>query len=178
MAEPARTVPRETRSGTRVGVAGLYKDPSAPPTPFLAHRPRSRARPTFRAAPITEVFSGGQGVLEPRHRVSGGEGLCGGHRVPHTGPGDCKGGGRPGGRGQGVREPRQRVSVAGGLAKAIKYHTQDLTIAAAKAAALRINLNVHGCSIIAAPIHAPSRTSLLLSLLLSQNLPLPRVSSD
>jgi hypothetical protein len=36
MAEPALAAPRETRSGTRVGVAGLYKDPSAPPTPFLA----------------------------------------------------------------------------------------------------------------------------------------------
>jgi hypothetical protein len=46
---------------------------------------------------------------------------------------------------------------------------------AAKAAALRINLNVQGCSIVAAPIHAPSRTSLLLPLLLSHNLPLPRV---
>ena len=30
-------------------------------------------------------------------------------------PGDCKGGGRPGGGGRGVREPGQRVSVAGGL---------------------------------------------------------------
>jgi len=43
------------------------------------------------------------------------------------------------------------------------------------AAALRINLNVQGCSIVAAPMHAPSRTSLLLPLLLSHNLPLPRV---
>jgi hypothetical protein len=48
-------------------------------------------------------------------------------------------------------------------------------LAADKAAALRINLNVQGCSIIAAPMHAPSRTSLLLPLLLSHNLPLPRV---
>jgi len=48
-------------------------------------------------------------------------------------------------------------------------------LAAAKAAALRINLNVQGCSIVAAPMHAPSRTSLLLPLLLSHNLPLPRV---
>ncbi len=39
-------------------------------------------------------------------------------------------------------------------------------LSAAKAAALRINLNVHGCSIVAAPMHAPSRTSLLLPLLL------------
>jgi hypothetical protein len=35
-------------------------------------------------------------------------------------------------------------------------------LAAAKAAALRINLNVQGCSIVAAPMHAPSRTSLFL----------------
>jgi hypothetical protein len=48
-------------------------------------------------------------------------------------------------------------------------------LAAAKAAALRINLHVQGCSIVAAPMHAPSRTSLLLPLLLSHNLPLPRV---
>jgi hypothetical protein len=48
-------------------------------------------------------------------------------------------------------------------------------LAAAKAAALRINLNVQGCSIVAAPMHAPSRTSLLLPLLLSHNFPLPRV---
>ena len=32
-----------------------------------------------------------------------------GHRVPHVAPGDCKGGGRPGGGGHGVREPRYRV---------------------------------------------------------------------
>ena len=48
-------------------------------------------------------------------------------------------------------------------------------LAAAKAAALRINLNVQGCSIVAAPMHAPSRISLLLPLLLSHDLPLPRV---
>jgi hypothetical protein len=48
-------------------------------------------------------------------------------------------------------------------------------LAAAKAAALRINLNVVGSGIVAAPVHAPSRTPLLLPLLLSHNLPLPRV---
>ena len=48
-------------------------------------------------------------------------------------------------------------------------------LAAAKAAALRINLNVEGCGIVAAPVHAPSRAPLLLPLLLSHNLPLPRV---
>ena len=49
-------------------------------------------------------------------------------------------------------------------------------LAAAKAAALRINLNVEGCGIIAtAPVHAPSRAPLVLPLLLSHNLPVPRV---
>ena len=47
--------------------------------------------------------------------VSVAGGLQQGHRVPHAGPGDCKGGGRPGGGGPGVWEPLQRVSVAGGL---------------------------------------------------------------
>jgi hypothetical protein len=47
-------------------------------------------------------------------------------------------------------------------------------LAAAKAAALRVNLNVQGCGIVA-PMHAPSRTPLLLPLLLSHNLPTPRV---
>ena len=48
-------------------------------------------------------------------------------------------------------------------------------LAAAKAAALRVNLNVQSCSIVAPPMHAPSRTLLLLPLLLSHNLPTPRV---
>ena len=45
-------------------------------------------------------------------------------------------------------------------------------------AALRVaqtGLNVQGCSIVAPPMHAPSRTPLLLPLLLSHNLPTPRV---
>jgi hypothetical protein len=40
-------------------------------------------------------------------------------------------------------------------------------LAAAKAAALLVNLNVQGCGIVAPPLHAPSRTPLLLPLLLS-----------
>ena len=48
-------------------------------------------------------------------------------------------------------------------------------LAAAKAAALRINLNVEGCGLETAPVHAPSRARLLLLLLLSHNLTLPRV---
>jgi len=46
---------------------------------------------------------------------------------------------------------------------------------AAKAAALWVNLNIQGCSIVAPPMHAPSRTPLLIPLLLSHNLPTPRV---
>jgi hypothetical protein len=42
--------------------------------------------------------------------------------------------------------------------------------------ALRINLNVEGCGIVAAPVHAPSRAPLLLPLLLSHNLPLSSIS--
>jgi hypothetical protein len=53
--------------------------------------------------------------------------------------------------------------------------TSKVGLTAAKAAALRINLNVEGCGIVAAPVHAPSRAPLLLPLLLSHNLPLPRV---
>ena len=48
-------------------------------------------------------------------------------------------------------------------------------LAAAKATTLRINLNVQGCGIVATPMHAPSGTPLLLPLLLSHNLPTPRV---
>jgi hypothetical protein len=44
-----------------------------------------------------------------------------------------------------------------------------------KASALRINLNIQGCSVIAPPLHAPSHAPLLLPLLLSHNIPLPRV---
>jgi hypothetical protein len=47
-------------------------------------------------------------------------------------------------------------------------------LAASKAAALRINLNIPGCGIVAAPVHAPSRAPLLLPLLLSHNIPPPR----
>ena len=48
-------------------------------------------------------------------------------------------------------------------------------LAAAKAAALRMNLNVEDCVILAVPVHAPPRALLLLPLLLSHNLPLPGV---
>jgi hypothetical protein len=48
-------------------------------------------------------------------------------------------------------------------------------LVAAKASALRINLNIPGCSVVAPPLHAPSHAPLLLPLLLSHNIPLPCV---
>ncbi len=48
-------------------------------------------------------------------------------------------------------------------------------LVAAKASALRINLTIQGCSVVAPSLHAPSRVPLLLPLLLSHNIPLPRV---
>ena len=41
---------------------------------------------------------------------------------------------------------------------------------ASKAAALRINLDIEGCGIVAAPVHAPSRAPLLIPVLLSHNI--------
>jgi len=43
-------------------------------------------------------------------------------------------------------------------------------VAAVKAAALRINLNVEGCGVVAVLLHAPFRAPLLLHILLSHNL--------
>jgi hypothetical protein len=48
-------------------------------------------------------------------------------------------------------------------------------LVAAKTSALRINLTIQGCSVVAPPLHAPSHAPLLLPLLLSHNIPLPRV---
>ena len=48
-------------------------------------------------------------------------------------------------------------------------------LVAAKASALRINLNIQGCSVVAPSPHAPYHAPLLLPLLLSHNIPLPRV---
>jgi hypothetical protein len=47
-------------------------------------------------------------------------------------------------------------------------------LVAAKASALRINFNIQGCSVVAPSLHAPSHVPLLLPLLLSHNIPLPR----
>ena len=51
-------------------------------------------------------------------------------------------------------------------------------LVAAKASALRINLNIQGCSVVAPPLHAPSHAPLLLPLLLTHNIPLPRINDD
>jgi hypothetical protein len=52
MAEPACAPSRETRSGTRVGVAGLYKDPRAPPTPSSPPAPGPGPGPLFVPHPL------------------------------------------------------------------------------------------------------------------------------
>jgi tetratricopeptide (TPR) repeat protein len=44
-------------------------------------------------------------------------------------PGDCKGGGRPGGGGRGAREPRQAYRSQGDFSKGIKHLAQHLAIA-------------------------------------------------
>ena len=48
-------------------------------------------------------------------------------------------------------------------------------LVAAKASAVRINLNIQGCSVVAPSLFAPSHAPLLLPLLHSHNNPLPRV---
>jgi hypothetical protein len=57
----------------------------------------------------------------------------------------------------------------------IRVIISKVGLVAAKASALRINLNIQGCSVVAPSLHAPSRAPLLLPLLLSHNIPLPRV---
>jgi hypothetical protein len=42
-------------------------------------------------------------------------------------------------------------------------------------AALRINLNIDGCGVVAPPVQAPSCAPLLLGALLSHNIPFPSV---
>ena len=46
-------------------------------------------------------------------------------------------------------------------------------LAAAKTTAMRINLNIDGCGVVTPPVHSSLRAPLLLSNLLSHNLPLP-----
>ena len=57
-------------------------------------------------------------------------GLFQGHRVPRAAPGDCTGGGRPGGgEGSAFANLGNADQSQGGYAKAIEYHTQHLAIA-------------------------------------------------
>jgi magnesium chelatase accessory protein len=55
------------------------------------------------------------------------------------------------------------------------WASNDRTIAPAKAADLRININIEGCVVVALPMHAPSRAPLLRPLLISHHLPFPHV---
>ena len=43
-------------------------------------------------------------------------------------------------------------------------------LVSAKESALRINLNIQGCSVVVPPLHVPSRAALLPPLLLSHNI--------
>jgi hypothetical protein len=48
-------------------------------------------------------------------------------------------------------------------------------LVAAKVLVLWITLTIHDCSVVAPSLHVPSHAPLLLPLLLSHNIPLPRV---
>jgi hypothetical protein len=65
---------------------------------------------------------GGPGLWEPRVRVLVEGGLFQGYRTPHAAPGDCKGGGRPGGAERGVREPRQPYDSEGAPEAILSFH--------------------------------------------------------
>ena len=56
--------------------------------------------------------------------------------------------------------------------------TVGLAAAAAKTAAMRINLNIDGCGVVAHPVHSSLRAPLrvLLANLLAHNFPLPRAA--
>mgnify|MGYP000415394778 CR=1 FL=1 len=71
----------------------------------------------------------GRGLLHPRQRVSVAGGLQPSHRVPHAVPGDCKGGGRPGGGGRGVREPRHLPHALERVRKAVDYYKAQHVLA-------------------------------------------------
>ena len=74
--------------------------------------------------------------------------------------------------------PKREESRKTGLHPVLKYrvpHGSQVGLVVAKPLALRINLNIQGCSVVAPPLHAPSRAPLFLPLLLSHNIPLPRV---
>jgi hypothetical protein len=51
-----------------------------------------------------------------------------------------------------------------------------LAAARAKTAAMRINLNIEGCGVVAPPVHSSLRAPHLLANLLAHNLPLPRAA--
>jgi hypothetical protein len=75
--------------------------------------------------------------------------------------------------------PQQNRSDNAFLFKRVAFYMglkSKVGLVTAKALALRINLNIQDCSVVAPPLHAPSHAPLLLlPLLLSHDLPLPRV---
>jgi hypothetical protein len=76
-----------------------------------------------------------------------------------------------------VRSFRKNAYTAAHLKRAAFYMglKSKVGLLAAKASAIRINLNIQGCSVVAPPLHAPSHAPLFLPLLLSHNIPLTRV---
>jgi hypothetical protein len=72
---------------------------------------------------------------------------------------------------------QQNISDSFRLRRAAFYQSlkSKVGLAAAKAAALRINLKIEGCGVVAPTMLAPSRAPLLLPLLPSHNFPFPRV---
>jgi hypothetical protein len=67
------------------------------------------------------------------------------------------------------RFPSRRAAFYNGL-------KSKVGLAAAKTAAMRMNLNIDGCGIVAPPVHSSSRALLLLANLLAHNFPLPRAA--
>jgi hypothetical protein len=59
----------------------------------------------------------------------------------------------------------QCLHAASSGKKRISTTTKTVGLAAAKVAALRINLNLDGCGVVAPPMHAPSRAPLHFPLL-------------
>jgi len=115
----------ESRQSSRSGARPPAR--ASPRAPERRHEPGRNTWYRWRrggaaACKLNERFDGLNSrqdlvIYNNGYRVSVAGGLCEGHQVPHAGPGDCKGGGRPGGGGQDVREPwhwphaRERVKA-------------------------------------------------------------------
>ena len=74
--------------------------------------------------------------------------------------------------------PAQQHCVSFRFRRAAFYNglKSKVGLAAAKTAAMRINLNINGCGVVAPPVHSSLRAPHLLANLLAHNLPLPRAA--